>query len=1091
MRLAWPSIVGPLLALTLSCAVRAGDAQLALPHPQDAPSEPSVPNVVDVLSRSPNHTILVRLLQRTRLIPTLINLQEFGDGRGLTILAPTDDAILRKKAADEQRRLDVVSAHGVQALSPEYVEHTTEPLGRWEWAVQMAEETAGSADGLPEGQDAILPIWTEEGTQLGNVNAVLRQQLLYHMLNYTLQYNITAEQGLAAADEAQTAGKPVLFETLHLPSHHFLHEPSRPGPVPQKPPHPGAEDRGGLLGGEGQKVRFCTRADRQVWIGTDAKCEGGVQAVDVDRSSKKGLIVSIDGILDLPPSLATVLKTHPTLQHLLNLTTSNTLLSLTEAAHSTFFLPIAESFETLSAIEKTFITGDWELAKQDRVKMLGQHMSGIGMGLGRVAYADRIREKGTVAITTIFGGDLHVNTTEDGHLTVGKAKVLEEDILTENGVVHIVDKLLLPFGDLGLSVEKTLLALNASRFVSLMHTADLQHYIDASPHDVDDPENEAQPWTFMVPRDDAISTWWRDHAETPRGSYSPHESGYISFPEDSEGISGPVNGSKLIELLKYHIAPELRTPQNLTDGMLIGTELRNWRLKDARQRVVVGVDDDSGTAGGRQGNGDVGFGDANVIAAPVTVGPSIIYLISQILEPPSNPIQTAVSSLSLSTFVATVFSAELDKPIKRAPAITYLVPHNDAFSALGVAMLYLLLDQEQPRKELRSTVEYHAIDRIVYMKDFADGSLRYPTLEGSPIWAGRIDNGTVEVRRGTEGRNARVIKGDMLTSTGVLHEIDQVELPPTLDLTIGKLMKGAKADTMRDLVEKAGYGWLLNGTTPDEGQVEELEMMGGKFPRHHNKKKKKQSKRHRERHRLFADHLQSYVILCPTDSAFTRINLTHYYQDIDALKQLVQLHIIPSPADQLLPGGTEDQVPLSLRDASTFSTLLDSTLGGLSGYGKVAFRKLKDGNGKSRYSSPMAGHDDGADLGWMVGIADTRGTDGRKYAARVLSFGRESLSIERLKGVQFEPHHADKFLRKRPDPADKQREWNSRSVGGVLTVDAVLQPYVPGWFYRWGWIVAASFAVALALAGGGYGIWAWYRRDGRIRLPEALEGEEE
>lgn len=1056
-----------------------------------SPPDIPIPNLIDILVQSPNHTIFVRLLQRTRLIPTLINLMEFGDGRGLTIFAPTDQAILRKEADEQRLRIDA-SVPIFTDSNPEYLDFDKETLSQWEWAVKLSQQIDSTPEEDEEEEDAIVPIWTQDGTRLGNINAVLRQQLLYHMLNYTLSYSLEDDHSVQANSDhtkPKLSNKPLMLTTLHLPSRRFLHEPTRPGPIPhppRNPPLPGSEDRGGLLGGEGQKVRICSRGkDQEIFLGTNFNCEGGVKVLEMLDKSDKGRIVVLDGILDVPPALSSVLRSHPKLQHLLNLTTSASLRSLTESAHATFFLPIAESFEVLTSVEKAFITGDWELAKQDRVKLLGQHMSGIGVGSGSVAYADRLCKEGNATLTTIFGGEVKFNCTKDGKINIEKAKVIEEDILIENGVVHIIDELLLPFGDLGLSVEKTLLTLNASRFVSLMHSANLQHYIDASPHDVDDPDNKAQPWTFMVPRDDAISTWWKDRMGGDHEEYMRAKWGYTPMPYEGENKGAPANGSKLIDLLKYHIAPKMLTPQNLSDGMLVGTELRNWRLKDARQRVVVGVDDESVPGGERQGNGDVGFGDANVIAEPVTVGPSIIYLISQILEPPSNPIQTAVSSLSLSTFVATVFSAELDKPIKRAAAITYLVPHNDAFSALGLAMPYLLLDQAQPRKELRSMVEYHAIDRIVYMKDFSTGSQRYPTLEGSPIWAGRDANGTVEVRRGTEGRNALVLKGDLLTSTGVLHEIDQVELPPTLDLTIGKLMKGAKADTMRDLIEKAGYGWLLNGTRPSDDEAEEFDaMMAGKFPSDHKKKKKrKQEKRHKKRHQLFADELQSYVVLCPTDSAFTRINLTRFYEDRDALKQLVQLHIIPSPADQVLPGGTDDQLPLSLKDATSFSTLLDSSLGGLSGYGKIAFRKLKESNKRRSLFASL--RDDDADLGWMVGIADTRGTDGRKYAARILSFGRESLSMVR---VNDEASTSKRKGGKRKQPED---EWNSRSIGGVLTIDTVLQPYVPGWFYRWGWIVATTFAVLLALSGVGYGLWVWYRRDGRIRLPEALEGEEE
>jgi solute carrier family 25 carnitine/acylcarnitine transporter 20/29 len=1048
-----------------------------LVHPLDAPETPRIPNVLDVLAASPNHTILVRLLQRTRLIPTLMNLMEFGDGRGLTIIAPTDEAIRRKKESEEKARLDAQRT-SLSSFPAEYLGADLHAQSAWEWAMQLAEQEDDSND-----EDLIVPLWSNDQVKLGNINAVLRQQLLYHMINYTLPFNFTTGGLLQdnVTPSLPAPGSASMLTSLHRPSHRLLHEPTRPGPVPQppsSPPHPGAEDQGGLLAGKGQKMRIARKDNGQVFLGTDAKGKKGARAVMADRTSRSGLILSIDGVIDLPPSLAILLSTEPTLQHLRNLTTNTLLRSLTETAHTTFFLPTESSFEALSAIEKVFITGDWELAKQDRLKLLGEHMSGIGLGQGKIGYASSLRESGTVDLTTIFGGEIRVQSSSDGKLKVDGASVVAEDILIENGVVHVIDKLLLPFGDLNLSVEKALLALNASRFVSLMHTAGLQHYINASPHNTDSDEDPAEPWTFMVPRDDTIDEWWRDRQQDV--DYRLTKWGGMQKSDNT------ANATKLADMLKYHIAPLQLTPDNLTNNMLIGTELRDWRLKDARQKLSVEVQESVDNSKVTQGNGDVGFGDANVIAEPVKVGPSIVYLISKMLEPPSDPLQTAVSSLSLSTFVAAVFSAQVDKEIKKTPAITYLVPHNEAFAALGLAMQYFLLDQTRSRNELRSLVEYHAIDEIVYMDDFASGSIRYPTLESSPIWAGRSDNGTVEVRRNTEGRSARILEADILTSTGVLHEIDQVELPPTLDLTIGKLMKGAKVDTMTSLVQMAGYGWILNATSPTYEQQAEFEedlAAMGKFP--HKRKHNKDKKKHKKRHELFQDWNQSYVILCPTDNAFTRVNLTYYYSNPDALKALVQLHILPAPANQVMPGGNLNQLPLAIRDTAAFSTLLDSAVGGVSKFGKIAFRKVKT---KEEESDFFTGNADGRNLGWIVGVADTRGTDGQKHSANLLAFGRESLSIDRNKAT------LQTTMRKRPKgggKGDGEDTWDSRGLGGVLTIDAVLEPYEPGWFYRWGWIALSSFIVGLILASMGFGIWMWWHRDGRISLPEALEGEEE
>ena len=48
----------------------------------------------------------------------------------------------------------------------------------------------------------------------------------------------------------------------------------------------------------------------------------------------------------------------------------------------------------------------------------------------------------TKALETVQGQSLHINT-KDG-VTVGSAKVLATDVLTSNGVIHVIDSVLIP-----------------------------------------------------------------------------------------------------------------------------------------------------------------------------------------------------------------------------------------------------------------------------------------------------------------------------------------------------------------------------------------------------------------------------------------------------------------------------------------------------------------------------------------------------------------------------------------------------------------------------------------------------------------------
>lgn len=132
-----------------------------------------------------------------------------------------------------------------------------------------------------------------------------------------------------------------------------------------------------------------------------------------------------------------------------------------------------------------------------------------------------------------------------------------------SGVIHVVDHLLLPTNDLNLSVEKYLLALNASRFVGLMHQAGLASYIDRAPHPGDDETPAQEPFTVLAPRDDVIDEW-----------LAPHEAKNAGWGRRGNKDDAPPMGEEdLKELLKYHLVPGQFKPSNLSDGMLIGTEL--------------------------------------------------------------------------------------------------------------------------------------------------------------------------------------------------------------------------------------------------------------------------------------------------------------------------------------------------------------------------------------------------------------------------------------------------------------------------------------------------------------------------------------
>lgn len=436
----------------------------------------------------------------------------------------------------------------------------------------------------------------------------------------------------------------------------------------------------------------------------------------------------------------------------------------------------------------------------------------------------------------------------------------------------------------------------------------------------------------------------------------------------------------------------------------------------------------------------------------MVIGNSIIYLVSQILEPPTDFLQTAMTDLDLSTFVAGVYAAELDKSLKQAAGVTLFAPVNSALSSLGLAMNYLFLPQA--RNELRRFLRYHAIDKVAYMSELEQSAdRRFNTLEGSPLYA-NAENGSVSLRGpSVHGISAsgqmdpsRITEVNRLTSNGVLHVVDQALLPPTLDITVEKLMQGAKAHTMIDMLESANMSWVLKGQPSPEGFFDA--SSSASTSQKHKKKKQRKGKKDDQDVEVEG---KSYIVLCPLDHAFNRVNLTRYWRDPEALRELVKQHIIPTQSvlqsrnpTSMLPS---DGRPLTLADDARFDTLLSQRAGGPSPYAAVRFLRF------------------GLD-GWMVGIDGAQG-DARHEAARVMGYGRSS-------PVLVPPASSD---------GDQSRLMLG---GGLMTLDAVLMPYHPPWLRRHAAslsITALVLVAATMVALLGWRLWK-SKRDQQYQIVE-------
>ena len=100
----------------------------------------------------------------------------------------------------------------------------------------------------------------------------------------------------------------------------------------------------------------------------------------------------------------------------------------------------------------------------------------------------------------------------------------------------------------------------------------------------------------------------------------------------------------------------------------------------------------------------------------VEVDNVLIYFVSRPLIPPADPLETALPSLELSSFLAAVFSTSLAEKLKTTSRTTLLIPHNSAFKRLGTLVsAHLLVASSKP--DLERVILHHVVSGVEYTSD--------------------------------------------------------------------------------------------------------------------------------------------------------------------------------------------------------------------------------------------------------------------------------------------------------------------------------------------------------------------------------------
>jgi uncharacterized surface protein with fasciclin (FAS1) repeats len=133
----------------------------------------------------------------------------------------------------------------------------------------------------------------------------------------------------------------------------------------------------------------------------------------------------------------------------------------------------------------------------------------------------------------------------------------------------------------------------------------------------------------------------------------------------------------------------------------------------------------------------------------------------------------ASSNPDFSTLVAAVSAAGLAETLSAPGPYTVFAPTNEAFEDLPAGLLDALLLPEN-KEVLTQILTYHVVEGEVMSADVQPGKV--PTVEGSDLTIKVQKDGDVKVN------DADVEAVDVVASNGVIHVIDEVLVPPNVDV---------------------------------------------------------------------------------------------------------------------------------------------------------------------------------------------------------------------------------------------------------------------------------------------------------------------
>ena len=326
-------------------------------------------------------------------------------------------------------------------------------------------------------------------------------------------------------------------------------------------------------------------------------------------------------------------------------------------------------------------------------------------------------------ITTLAGDDLLVRII-DGNVYVDGSRVTTADVMADNGVVHVIDRVMV--GNQNLATVAGAVNATSTLFEVVVSVGLGEAFAGAD------------GWTVFAPSNAAFAA--------------------------IEETLGELSEEQIQEILQFHVLPEGVT--NSTDLLaLLGDNDGEVSVPTATGEEVVITQEGDGSISFNGGQASLDLDNLDYFASN-----GIIHLIDGVLLPeayrPSQTIADIVAGdADFSTLLAAVQAAGLAEALADEEAtFTVFAPNNAGFAPINVDVL---LGQEAA---LAAVLGYHVIpDAAIESGDLEDGAT-VTTLAGDELTVSVDGEGNVSIG------GSNVIAADIGTDNGVIHVIDRTLL---------------------------------------------------------------------------------------------------------------------------------------------------------------------------------------------------------------------------------------------------------------------------------------------------------------------------